>query len=93
MWFPALQPGECCVHRLNLPFLVLCSLAPLKIKEVIKPLMGMHAQRYRFFTQLAVRTGLLKKIPLKRALQALQLLILHKGCSYELLNCPNSERV
>ena len=63
------------------------------MKEEINPLLGIHAQQYRFFTQLAVRTGLLKKIPLKRALQDLQLLILHKGCSYELLNSPNSERV
>ena len=30
------------IHRLNLTFLVLCSLAPLKMKEV-KPLLGMHA--------------------------------------------------
>ena len=31
------------------------------MKEEINPLMGIHAQQYRFFTQLAVRTGLLKK--------------------------------
>ena len=54
------------------------------MKEEINPLLGIHAQQYRFFTQLAVRTGLLKKIPLKKALQDLQILILHKGCSYEL---------
>ena len=71
-------PGEATnIHRLNLSFLVLCSLASMKMKEVIKPLMGTHAQQYRFFTQLAVRTGLLKKIPLNKALQGLQLLILH----------------
>ena len=38
--------------------------------------------------------GLLKKIPLQRALQGLQLLILHKGCSYEFpYNSPNWETV
>ena len=71
------------IHRLNLSFLVLSSLAPLKMKEVIKPLMVIHAQQYWFFTQLAVRTGLHKKIPLNWALQGLQILILHKGGSYE----------
>ena len=58
------------------------------MKEEIKPLLGIHAQQYRIFTELVVRTGLLKKIPLKRALQDLQLLILHKGFSYEFPQSP-----
>ena len=53
------------------------------MKEEINPLLGIHAQQYWFFTQLAVRTGLHKKIPLNWALQGLQILILHKGGSYE----------
>ena len=39
------------------------------MKEEINPLLGIHAQQYRFFTQLAVRTGLLWKIPPDRALR------------------------
>ena len=51
-----------------------------------------HVQWYLFFTQPAVRTRLLWKIPLKRALQGLQLPILHKRCSYGFPESPLTQK-